>query len=97
MPLAIRIHPQDNVAVVLEPIRAGDLVHVAPGTKRTTLCSAAAIGFGHKVALRDIPSGHPVIKFGQRIGRSTADMRCGDHVHIEKLSGFPSGETAATP
>jgi len=40
---------------------------------------------GHKVALRDIKQGEPVIKYGQSIGRATTDITPGQHVHQQNL------------
>ncbi len=43
------------------------------------------IPFGHKVALRDIRAGEPVIKYGMPIGRTTVDVAAGTHVHTHNL------------
>ena len=40
---------------------------------------------GHKQALRDIPVGDCVIKYGQIIGRATQDIRAGEWVHTHNL------------
>ena len=45
------------------------------------------VPLGHKVALRDIPSGAPVVKYGVVIGRATRDIARGDHVHVHNLKG----------
>jgi altronate hydrolase len=41
---------------------------------------------GHKVALRDIAAGEAVHKFGFPIGRATADIATGEHVHTHNLA-----------
>ena len=41
---------------------------------------------GHKIALRPIASGAPVIKYGQVIGAATRDIIAGEHVHTENLA-----------
>lgn len=43
------------------------------------------IPLGHKVALRDIAAGRPVMKYGSSIGVAAADIRAGDHVHVHNL------------
>ncbi len=43
------------------------------------------ISLGHKVALRDIPSGSDVIEYGLRIGIASADISQGQHVHIHNV------------
>ena len=40
---------------------------------------------GHKYALRDIKKGETVIKYGQIIGRATADIKSGDWVHTHNV------------
>jgi altronate dehydratase small subunit len=91
MSLAIAIHPDDNVATLIDPLSAGEIAEVVCGNNRSQIRCSAPIRDGHKIALRDIPQGHPVIKFGQKIGCATAHIRAGDHVHIHNVSGFASG------
>ena len=43
-----------------------------------------AIPYGHKFALREIPQGI-MIKYGAQIGRATAPISKGDHVHIHNV------------
>jgi len=40
---------------------------------------------GHKIALADIPEGGDVRKYGAVIGRATAAIRAGDHVHVHNI------------
>jgi (2R)-sulfolactate sulfo-lyase subunit alpha len=44
-----------------------------------------AIPLGHKIALRDIGSGETVIKYGHDIGRATAAIGWGWHVHVHNV------------
>lgn len=88
MPLAIAVHPDDNVATLIDPVSSPEGTEVILGSARSLLRASAPIPSGHKIALRDIPQGQPVIKFGQRIGRATAPIRAGDHVHVHNLAGF---------
>jgi altronate hydrolase len=46
---------------------------------------------GHKVALRDIKKGEPVIKYGFPIGEATEDIPMGGHVHSHNLHTLLSG------
>ena len=48
---------------------------------------------GHKVALRDLPAGTLVHKYGQVIGQTTVDVRAGAHVHVHNLA-MPDDATA---
>ena len=51
------------------------------------VCLEAVDGIpaGHKIALRQIPKGQFVIKYGQIIGRATEDIRAGQWVHTHNL------------
>ena len=80
--LAIRVNPQDNVAVVAADVPTGSAVRLADGTE---VRSVEAIGRGSKVALIPIPCGEAVIRYGEEIGRATADIAAGQHVHTHNL------------
>ena len=43
------------------------------------------IPLGHKLALRDFKVGDTVLKYGHDIGRVVADIKAGEHVHIQNL------------
>ena len=47
---------------------------------------------GHKIALRDIPKGSAVIKYGYPIGVATADVKAGEFVHTHNLSSALTAE-----
>jgi altronate hydrolase len=80
--LAIVLDPLDNVATALVPLGAGRRIETEGGA--VTL--AAAIPRGHKFALRAIGAGEPVVKYGQPIGRATAAIAPGEHVHSHNLA-----------
>ncbi|HKV92685.1 MAG TPA: altronate dehydratase family protein [Candidatus Angelobacter sp.] len=65
--VAIVVHPDDNVAVVREPLSVGTSIQLAHGE---VIEIAAAIEPGHRFALRDIPKGTHVLQYGQPIGTS---------------------------
>jgi altronate hydrolase len=73
----------DDVAVAVRALPAGH--PVAPG-----ITTRAPIPAGHKLALRPVSAGSPVVKYGQVIGEALADIRPGDHVHVDNL-GFGGG------
>ncbi|MEK7271217.1 MAG: UxaA family hydrolase [Planctomycetota bacterium] len=43
------------------------------------------IPLGHKFALKDLPSGATVIKYGIDIGKTVAPIKAGEHVHVHNL------------
>jgi altronate hydrolase len=82
-----RIHPDDDVAVALRALAAGERLDLG-GTSLEVL---HAVPRGHKLALRAIPAGHEVRKYGWPIGRATQDIDAGAHVHSHNLATQLSG------
>ena len=76
------ISERDNVATALEPIDAGR--EVRAGT--ATVVAAEAIPRGHKLAVRAIRAGEPVVKYGSPIGTASADIPAGAHVHTHNVA-----------
>jgi altronate hydrolase len=85
LPAAIRLHPDDDVALVGRDTPRGTRLAVGPGSVVTT----ADIPSGHKVALRAIPPGDGVRKYGDVIGYATSAIGPGDHVHLHNLGYRP--------
>lgn len=77
MEKSIRIHPQDNVAVALTDLRAGE---AAAGV--TLLEDIPA---GHKVALTSLHPGDKVVKYGFPIGHATAEVAPGSWLHTHNV------------
>lgn len=77
----IHIHPDDNVAVALSDIRRSESV-TADGV---TVMSADDIQRGHKIALRDIPEGGKIIKYGYPIGHASRSIKAGEWVHVHNV------------
>ncbi len=80
-------HDGDHVGVAVTDIPEGsEAVGLVMGTgRRVAVRAAAPIPLGHKVALRDLEEGALVLKYGSPIGRATARIRAGDHVHTHNL------------
>ncbi len=80
----ILTHPKDNVATARSVIRPGTLVEL-PGGRRIEV--REEIPFAHKIALRKIPRGRAVVKYGERIGRAVRPIQPGELVHIHNVVG----------
>ena len=78
-PRMLTLNPQDNVAIALDDIAAGDLG--AP--EGVTLLQS--VTRGHKVAIAPIKAGENVLRYGQIIGQATCDIAAGEHVHVQNL------------
>lgn len=79
---AILLHPSDNVAIARVPIAPGTQLEIA-GQHLVTL---DAIPAGHKVALRPVALGEPLVRYGQRIGRASQTIEPGRHVHTQNVA-----------
>ena len=77
------IDAKDNVAVAIEPIAKGDRLEARGADLGVTAKSDVTIY--HKVAIRDIPKGQPVVKYGEHIGLAAEDISAGTHVHTHNV------------
>ncbi|MEM5475665.1 altronate dehydratase family protein [Pacificibacter sp. AS14] len=75
----LTLHPQDNVAVALADIAAGE-VDASTGVK-----ALQVVKQGHKIAIAPISAGQNVLRYGQTIGQATTDIAAGEHVHVQNL------------
>ena len=79
---------RDNVGVVVvEGLKAGTdmLCVVTQDDSSFRLTSADDVPIGHKIALKDLRAGDTAIKYGEDIGKFTADVKIGGHVHVHNL------------
>ncbi len=86
--VALVLHPADNVATVLRDLPEGFVLTVQAGERTWTVCLRERINFGHKLALEEIPRGGLVRKYGEVIGRATADIPAGAHVHVHNVESL---------
>lgn len=77
----LKLNPIDEVAVALQDIKAGEQLEV----EGQVLTAKDDISHGHKIALTAIAKGQPVVKYGFPIGKATADIAVGEHVHIHNM------------
>ena len=89
IPVLIRVHPDDDVAVAM--------ADVAPGTvpfEGAELIVSEPVARGHKVALNPLAAGDPVRRYGFPIGRATAPIARGAGVHVHNVATGLAGEEA---
>ena len=89
---AIVLNAKDNVATVLAELKAGDLISIEANGRIQKIRLLSDIPVGHKLALMDLEPGAQVIKYGEAIGRSTAPIRCGEHVHVHNVTSGQAAE-----
>src|SRR5258707_1537934 len=73
-PIAIRLHPNDNVVVARMDILANTKLE-------GEVAATTRVPPGHKILTRAIKKGEPLRKYNQIIGFATEDMTPGTHVH----------------
>ena len=79
MQSTIKIHEQDNVAVALRDLAAGETVELAG----VAFPLAQPVARGHKFALGPIAEGEDIIKYGQPIGHALVAIGPGEHIHSQ--------------
>jgi len=79
---ALRLRESDDVAVIKRAVRAG--TELLDGSTR--LIVGRDIPPGHKLAVKAVPDGAPVRKYGQIIGFAKGNIQAGDHVHSHNLA-----------
>jgi galactarate dehydratase len=79
-PLYVRVHPADNVAIIVNPegVRAGD--RFASG-----LSAAESIPQAHKIVLQSLSPGEPVRRYGQVIGTANRHLNPGAWLREDML------------
>lgn len=81
MPDAVKLHPGDSVAVVLRDVEAGETLAV----DGQSIIARGRIPYGHKVAVRAMGTGQPVLKYGDPIGHAVASISPGEWVHTHNV------------
>jgi hypothetical protein len=86
---ALQISTDDNVAVSLEDVAAGDAVALVadPAEKgqHGDIDAVEDIPFAHKMALEELEQGDVVVKYGLPVGRMTQRVARGGLVHVHNL------------
>ena len=81
--VAVLLHPEDAVAIVKVQLAPGTVLRLSEGIDVRVV---QAIPSGHKVALRAVPAGQPVRRYGQVIGVALRAVEPGEHVHSHNLA-----------
>ena len=79
-PLYIKVHPRDNVAIIVNPEGLPAGTQFADG-----LTLRERIPQAHKVALQELNPGEPVRRYGQIIGVAARPIAQGSWVHEDAI------------
>lgn len=85
---AVVLHEDDDVAVLVESLEHGAVIAVNTGKGNISLHIRQALPLGHKIALRDLPTGHLVRKYGEVIGKLRSPVVAGEHIHVHNLASL---------
>jgi len=78
--LTIRLHAEDDVVIARVEIPTGTLV------VKENVRAVVTIPAGHKLLVKAVQKGKPVMRYNQIIGFATRDIRPGEHVHVHNLA-----------
>lgn len=86
--VAVLLHPRDNVAIARVPLNRNLQLHLPPEivSDQTTITVTQRILSGHKIALRAVEVGQPLLRYGSIIGYATQPIPAGAHVHSHNLA-----------
>ena len=82
---AMIIDLKDTVAVAIEPIAKGEDVNYKVGDEVKTIKALNDVQIYHKLAIKDMAKGEPVVKYGEHIGLAASDIKIGEHVHTHNV------------
>ncbi len=85
---AIALHATDNVATTVQDLVPGQTAMVRLNRDVLQIAVQEKIPYGHKFALRFIPKGQEILKYGEVIGRATADIQSGCHAHVQNIESL---------
>lgn len=80
----VKFTAKDNVAIVLDDIKAGQAILV----EGEEIPAREEIPYGHKIALEDIPVGGTVFKYGEPVARCIQEIKKGDWVHVHNVESI---------
>lgn len=86
---AFIINERDDVVIVTEQVAEGSQVVYRAGEEEVSVLALNNIPKYHKVAVREVKKGAPVIKYGEVIGYALCDIHVGEHVHVQNVDDFP--------
>lgn len=76
---------KDNVATAIDDIKVGERIFIKSGESKIEVDIIQNIPFGHKFAIEEIVKGNEVVKYGEKIGAATSDIKVGEHAHIHNV------------
>lgn len=85
---AIVLKDVDNVATAVQNLTKGQTAQTRLDRELIAVEIGQDIPYGHKFAFRDIKKGEDILKYGEVIGRATADISKGTHAHVQNIESL---------
>lgn len=85
---AIVLRNVDNVATAVQNLKEGQEAATRLDRELIPVVVGQDIPYGHKFAFRDIKKGENILKYGEVIGRATADIPRGMHAHVQNIESL---------
>ena len=79
------IDPKDSVVTLAGAVEPGDVVVYTYGGEKFEVTALDPIPVYHKMAVRAVPKGGRVMKYGELIGIASSDIAPGQHVHTHNV------------
>ncbi len=83
---AVLLNNDDMVATMTSAVYLGNDITFIMYGKTMVIKAISNVPIYHKVAVRAIEKGEAILKYGEKIGYATADIKEGEHVHTQNLS-----------
>ncbi len=80
--VSVLLNVADNLLIAKRPLLPRTTIEMGDGSELVVI---QMIPPGHKVAIRDIPLGEPVRRYGQIIGFASEPIRAGQHIHTQNV------------
>jgi len=85
---AIVLNEADNVATAVQELKAGQQAVVRCNRELRRILINEDIEYGHKFSVRAVSRGEDIVKYGEVIGRATADIQAGCHAHVHNIESL---------
>ena len=80
---------KDNVVTCVVAVHAGQEVRYQNDNEMCSVVAQEDIPYCHKIAIKDIPEGSEVFKYGELIGRATQNIGLGCWVSHLNIASVP--------
>ncbi len=81
---------EDHAGIAITEIKAGEKAHglVLADHAPIELDVSEDIPLGHKIAVRTVSAGQPIILYGHPVGKALQTIRPGEHVHTHNMQSL---------